>query len=144
MFDLYANLGEYVFSKIILLEYSWTKSNSEWAEPTVPYTDLKTLILEDRLSVFNTLTFSDPIPKISFGVKISTLPYIEKYVTIPVEETLPTFSFNNTELLETLICCKLSKVYVEVLNPDIDTISSFLNSWGFSQIPTNELYLKSG
>ena len=36
-------------------------------DPTVPLISLRTLILEDLVSILSTLTFSVPIPKISFS-----------------------------------------------------------------------------
>ena len=63
-----------------------------WADPTVPFTALNTLILELFLSKFKTFTFSVPIPRISFGTRFDLIKLEStlKKVTNPVIFVFPT------------------------------------------------------
>ena len=84
------------------------------------------------LSTFKTRTFSVPIPKISFSLIDSSPlsiipPLIEKYVTIPVADVVPTAFARLKKLVETPILKELLFKLIEVLNPDKETKSVFVN-----------------
>ena len=57
----------------------------------IPLCDLNTLILEENLSTFNTLTISVPIPtlNLSFSRILVTSPEIDINVTTPVAAAVP-------------------------------------------------------
>ena len=96
------------------------------ADETVPSTALSTLILEFRTSTLRTLTFSEPIPKISLSrMERSPLsmipPPIEKYVIIPVVPVVPTPVVRLKNPVDTPILNEPLIELTDVLIPDIDT-----------------------
>ena len=92
-----------------------------WALPVVELHSLNTLILEERLSTFNTFTFSwvpTPIISFSFIVEDNDCGSKFKYVTIPVAEGAPIAVNNLNVSVLTPICTDESFLKALVDNPE--------------------------
>ena len=115
-----------------------------WATPTVPSHALITLIRDNNLSMFKTLTLSVPIPRISFSLIFgySRIPLTLRKVTIPVTEVLPSpvgllvprpTNCNKLVEIPTLYDPSISAEVVD--NPETDIISLGKKLWGFAHQP---------
>jgi len=86
---------------ISFLGLSYKISVAVCADPTLPLTDLKTLILEDIVSIFKIFIFSVPTVNISFSriYDAFKFPPTEKYVTNPVTAVVPTAATRDNVLM---------------------------------------------